>query len=953
MRQVLSLLFLALQITFVSAQQIMRTGTPLVQQFTKNNYNAGNQNWSVAVANDGIIYVGNTEGLLSFDGHYWKLHPLKNKSTVRSVQTAADGKIYTGGFREFGYWERKPSGKLHYHSLSNLVSDKELLLNDEIWKIILQGNKVYFHAFSKCYVYNVNDRSIQWIKAKGEPFLFPHQVEDRIYFEQIPSGLHLWQNDKLQPIKGRNELSNKNVLALLPYDSTKFLLATARHGLYFLGRDGSVQAWKTEASDKLERGQINNGIYLYEDQYAFGTIQDGVIIINKKGELVQHINKNNGLQNNTVLGIAKDKQNNIWVGLDNGIDRIEINSPIYFYSDITGNIGTVYTSIIHRNKIYLGTNQGLFSSPWKDLNNYNALNFTIVPNSSGQVWSLAIINDQLLCGHNDGTFMVNSDGMQKLSAITGGWTFETTPNNSYVLQGNYTGIAKFDVSNGIEFVKRFQEIKEPVRQIRHKNGNEYWISDNRKVDLVSFDQNFDRVDTKTSTIADSTLNEVIFYGAYPLENNIIFTSDSGLFYYDDIIKKFQAHEVLNSKLGNFRYANKIIRKSPGQYWFINRSRIAQVRFADDGLVSVDSISMNPLRNRMMNFYENIIPSGDAYIIGLDNGFAIYKENNGREKSAPPAPIISQVWNIQQPNQIFDADEVVIPYQTNSLRIAFASPYYCTSPLSYQYQLEGHSGEWSVWDESAYKDFTNLSFGKYTLRLRARNAEGLVSEVSEFSFVVETPWYFRWYAWVLYIALLGWIAYQGIQRYKTHQQRKQYQLRRRLLEQQQEAIARKNELNEQQYILLKNKQLQKELEIKNRELANAATNIIYKNEMLNNLHAQLKELKDPEGNKLSSEELRKINKLIEDAHNDNRDWDIFEKSFNEAHGDFFKKIKAEYPELVPNDLKLCAYLRLNMTSKEIAALLNITTRGVEIRRYRLRKKLGIPTEKNLTEFLLER
>src|SRR5690606_31612903 len=145
-----------------------RTGTPLVPQITKNNYNAGNQSWSVAVANDGIIYVDNTEGLLSFDGHYWKLHTLKNKSTVRTVQTAADGKIYTGGFREFGYWERKPSGKIHYHSLSNLVSDKELLLNDEIWKIILQGNKVYFHAFSKCYVYNVNDRSIQWIKAKGE-----------------------------------------------------------------------------------------------------------------------------------------------------------------------------------------------------------------------------------------------------------------------------------------------------------------------------------------------------------------------------------------------------------------------------------------------------------------------------------------------------------------------------------------------------------------------------------------------------------------------------------------------------------------------------------------------------------------------------------------------------------------------------------------------------------------
>ncbi|HWK99165.1 MAG TPA: LuxR C-terminal-related transcriptional regulator, partial [Parapedobacter sp.] len=67
---------------------------------------------------------------------------------------------------------------------------------------------------------------------------------------------------------------------------------------------------------------------------------------------------------------------------------------------------------------------------------------------------------------------------------------------------------------------------------------------------------------------------------------------------------------------------------------------------------------------------------------------------------------------------------------------------------------------------------------------------------------------------------------------------------------------------------------------------------------------------------------------------------------------FKKLKADHPELVPNDMKLCAYLRMNMSSKEIASLLNITTRGVEIRRYRLRKKLNLAPGKNLTEFLME-
>lgn len=153
--------------------------------------------------------------------------------------------------------------------------------------------------------------------------------------------------------------------------------------------------------------------------------------------------------------------------------------------------------------------------------------------------------------------------------------------------------------------------------------------------------------------------------------------------------------------------------------------------------------------------------------------------------------------------------------------------------------------------------------------------------------------------------------------------------------------------------LRNEQLERELANKRRELANAAMNIVYKNELLTNVHDELLQLKDNDGRKLSKEQLLKINKIIDDARSDERDWNFFEDSFNEAHENFFKRLKIDYPELVPNDLKLCAYLRMNMSSKEIASLLNITTRGVEIRRYRLRKKLNLAAGKNLTEFLMER
>ena len=161
-----------------------------------------------------------------------------------------------------------------------------------------------------------------------------------------------------------------------------------------------------------------------------------------------------------------------------------------------------------------------------------------------------------------------------------------------------------------------------------------------------------------------------------------------------------------------------------------------------------------------------------------------------------------------------------------------------------------------------------------------------------------------------------------------------------------------EVNEKQIIKLQTEKLQAELASKNRELANSAMTLVYKNELLQKLSDEITKLKDENGKKLSDDQTKKIQKVINDGMNDERDWHLFENSFNEAHESFFKKLKAQHPDLVPNDLKLCAYLRMNMSSKEMSSLLNISLRGVEIRRYRLRKKLEVPHDKNLTEFLME-
>ena len=133
--------------------------------------------------------------------------------------------------------------------------------------------------------------------------------------------------------------------------------------------------------------------------------------------------------------------------------------------------------------------------------------------------------------------------------------------------------------------------------------------------------------------------------------------------------------------------------------------------------------------------------------------------------------------------------------------------------------------------------------------------------------------------------------------------------------------------------LNNEKLKLDIENKNRELAISTMSLIKKNEFLNSIKS---ELSNVDGNK----EIKNVLRIIDRNLNNTDDWKFFQEAFNNADKDFLKKIGEKHPELTPNDLRLCAYLRLNLSSKEIAPLLNISYRSVEVKRYRLRKKMKL-------------
>lgn len=952
------LIFLTLLSFNLFATDIKSIGVPYIENYPKAVYASGNQNWSIAKDENGIMYFGNAEGLLTFDGRYWQKYKMPNRQIVRSVATDNKGRIYTGSFGEFGYWTIK-NNKLAYNSLTNLLP-KGVTVTDEVWKIYVDKDRVIFQSFSRIFIYKNN--KIEIVKSPSS-FLFLHKVYNRYFIEVLDKGLFELKGNQLEFVPQSDQLGKEGILSILPYKNGGFLIGTSKNGLFVY--DGkNFTPLNTPANNYLKTYQLNNGVSLLGKYYAYGTILNGLIIIDEDGRIVQKINKSSGLQNNTVLSLYADNEQNLWTGLDNGIDRIELNSPLYFYFDKTGQFGTVYSSIIFNGKIYLGTNQGLFYSEWAPNKELLSFNFQLIPNSQGQVWELAIIDNELICGHNNGTFKVLGDKIEWVSHSSGGWTIKklnSSPNN--LIQGTYTGLALFSKSpaSGLKFITKIAGFDAPSRYVEQDNKGDVWVAHAYKgLYKLTLSPDYTKVtsikyfDEKNGLPGNYNIN------IFNLENKIVFSSDAGFYTYDELSNKFTKYEVLNKKLGSFSTSNKIISAGDKKYWFIDHGKTALVNFAEPGKIDIDSNQFSLLDGRMVQYYENISRiSNSIYLISVDDGFVIY--NTSQNATLPihklPAVLIRRVDDITDKYFTISetgngGDQTEIRYSRNNIRISFALPYYRQAKVKYQYYLEGYSKDWSDWSYATQKDFTNLSSGNYKFKVRAKTDDSSISEVTIYEFTILRPWYLNNWAILFYLIFAVIALIMGKKIYERKLQKDSQKISDRLKNEQDEILKQEAEANERQIHKLQTEKLQAELASKNRELANSAMTLVYKNELLQKLSDEIAKLKDETGKKLSEDQTRKIQKVINDGMNDERDWHLFENSFNEAHESFFKKLKAQHPDLVPNDLKLCAYLRMNMSSKEMSSLLNISLRGVEIRRYRLRKKLEVPHDKNLTEFLME-
>ncbi|NNC33849.1 MAG: LuxR family transcriptional regulator [Croceitalea sp.] len=912
---------------------------PPIQNFSPSDYNAENQNWAISQSKDKIMYIANNRGLLKFNGATWNLYQTPNETIMRAVQVV-DNKIYTGSYKEFGYWQENELGILHYTSLSKNI-ESDLLPDEEFWNILVMNNYVVFQSLKRIYIYNLSDNSVKYIDSISiTPKIF--NLDESIYFQRVNEGIFRLENGKEVLIYDHKVVKEDEVVNMFQKDNYVLIL-TRNNGFYKI-ENNTFLKWPTSAEGLLSRVSVYSAIQLKDNGFALGTIANGLIQLDSNGGLLYHIDQINGLRNNTVLSLYEDFDSNIWLGLDNGLSFIDSQSPFKEYNDHNGTVGSVYAAVTKDGNLYLGTNQGLF---YKRLNTDE--NFNLVAGTQGQVWSLSIIQKTLFCGHHNGTFIINGNSAKKIAAVQGTWKIAELANRSdLLLQGNYDGLYVLQKSNGswllrnkikgFNYSSRYFEPFMDALFVNHEyNG----------VFKVGLDSSFAQV----TSVYEDTLIQGANSGLVTYGDKLLYAYKKGIFTYDNNRRSWVKDTLLSKSYSEEDYVSgKMIWDSDHDYlWVFSNSKISYITpgTLDDNPI-INSIPLTESMRNGVQGYESVVnlDGESSYLFGTSNGFitadiAAFQEKDFNVNISSITTGGKYVASHQK-SVLTRTTKAALKNHQNNLEFTYYTPEFdkYLKP-NYQYQLLGMYPKWSEWSERSSVSFENLPYGSYTFKVRSVIGGRVSNNIASYSFDIARPWYLSNLFLVFYV--FGAIFCAVLIHYNY---RRYYNKRQQLI------IAKsKREMelakvqNEKEIIKIKNKQLKQEFKSKNNELAASTLSLIKKNELLYKVKDQLV------SNVTEKETLKPIIDVIDKNLNQSDDWELFKEAFNNADRKFLKKLKKAHPNLSPNDIRLCAYLRLNLSSKEIAPLLNISARSVEIKRYRLRKKMNLSHDDNLVKYIL--
>lgn len=913
---------------------------PEIKNYSKNLYDSGAQNWDIAQSRTGVMYFANSNGILQFNSIKWETCLLRNRTSVRSVLfDEQNSRLYAAGTGEIGYLDYSIQGKGKYVR----VLDSQENNIGEIWDLSFCGGKLYFRDNNN--VYSYDDSLITRCALDSGKVEYCTVLGDRVYAASSTGGVYTLVQDGKKAVKlpDCKILEGKRICGLYTYG--EFLLAVTSEGRIYSYRESDREIYEIETELPIGNCDIFCSA-MKGNTLALGTITRGILLLDLETGRYENIDMESGMQNNSVLSLHFDLEKNLWAGLDKGIDYINLHAPSEELYGPGNGIGCGYAAEIYDGKLYLGTNQGLFVTGIPYRKNSGAYRKTSrVGNITGQVWSLRVVDGKLFCCHDLGVYIIEGGKVRQHIPLSGTWNLIPLSSHPDILLGcSYDRLFTLKKRGGswvyCGALKGFdRSSKEFVEDIDGRIWFAHWIQGLYRLSLNEKADSVERVEYFGTEQGFPTNRNNM---PQKIGSQFIFSTEGGYVRYDETERQAHYIDYLNGKFSRTPIVTGITELPDGTRYYSSGVMQAVEYENGDGITVLDSLSLKKYAsNRPIGFYDLCYLEKGRFIINTEDGFAVVSTERLGDRGSSTGVFIESVSGISHNKlMVLRTDcgkpaDLKLPSGDNSLTINYVWPVYSDSDdIRYSYILENYDKEWSPESRQEFKEYTKLPHGKYVFKVRARNIVNGKTEEDSIEVHIAAPWYLSWPAYLVYLLLFGlliWLVYIIIMRISDRKAR---------------VLAQRKEEE------LRQKHLKAELEHKAEDLAVSTMNLIRKNEILQQIDSDVQKAADYVGsdNNRTGALLAKIRKDIHEniAHDD--DWQKFEKNFDVVYEDFLKRLGEKFPSLTVADKKMCAYLKMDLSSKDMAPLLNMTVRSVEMTRYRLRKKLELGRSESLTAFL---
>ncbi len=797
MRRILYFTIICVLCRTICLGQRNEKGSPLIQNYPPKSYtnvSVSPQNWSIIQDKRGIMYIGNTEGLLQFDGTTWQIIKTTNNSVIRSMDIDSLGRIYMGASGEFGYLAISEQGKQFYVSLIDKIPEKFRNFND-VWETKVTSRGVYFYTKANIFCYKDNKITI----VEESAGIRVRRAGNEMFVQKKGTkGIFVIRENKLvrMPLT-----ENMRSMLILDYIDEKVLIITTNGKFFsydmseidkkskqeieeFVPDPSIIQEIHTDIFDILTKDNLYKGLKIDDDNYAFNTLRNGIIVIDAQGKLKQIINKKAGLYSNSIYCLFVDKRGVLWAGLDKGVSRIEINSPITQFRESDGLEGAPYSVLREGKKIYVGTSNGIVYS---DEETGRTNQFMPLPNAQVNAWNMAKINNSILAFTNQGMMQILDTTTVLFPDIEGMYCYclsKKFPNHIFFGLQNGFQVAEIkypeNPNEKIEIIttNKYKEIYQSIGKIIADDNGDLWLT---AIFSGIINVKFQGQDLFRHQISEydtaQGLPTLDYNMVHWIDNQLIVSTRKGIYKattMGNLSKRleFVPDNSFSPLFNDLRLpVNEIFIDSKNRTWvFSDKKGFGQILRENNKIKwNYEPFRKIPIAGSYRYYIE---PEGIIWSLGAEVLYR-YDEEIKQDYNLPFEVFISKV-NVGNDSCIFEgtyynpnslqegcylqsstkqpeALKPILEYKNNSIRFDFAAAFYDTEAKNlFQHKLEGFDKNWSHWDTKTSKEYTNLPEGKYTFKLKAKNVFECQSNTIFYEFKILPPWYRTFYAYVCYV-----------------------------------------------------------------------------------------------------------------------------------------------------------------------------------------------------------